>query len=261
MLNLVINARDALPSGGAIRVDVGRETIGAAKAAADSDAAPGEYVRLRVRDNGTGMTADIQEHLFEPFFTTKEVGEGTGLGLAFVHGVARHAGGFVTIDTAPGKGTTVSVYLPPAPPGAVVESTDTAVARALTPPSGATILLVEDEEGVRKLTARMLTQAGYRVVQAGSAAEARTLFARHERGIDLLLTDVVMPETHGTVLAEELTAKRSGLPVLFVSGYSATMPESAAVSGRVAFLGSRSRRRSSSLPWPNCWRRRWDSAW
>ena len=114
ILNLVINARDALPSGGTIDIDVAREAV-AASTPPDPAMPPGEYVRLRVRDNGVGMTPDVQSHLFEPFFTTKEVGEGTGLGLAFAQGVARHGGGFVTVDSAPGKGTTVCVFLPPAP--------------------------------------------------------------------------------------------------------------------------------------------------
>jgi signal transduction histidine kinase len=113
--HLVINARDALPSGGSIHVDIAREAVGVTTPA-DPAVPPGDYVRLRVRDNGVGMTPAVQSHLFEPFFTTKEVGEGTGLGLAFVHGVARHGGGFVTIESAPDKGTTVSLYLPPAPP-------------------------------------------------------------------------------------------------------------------------------------------------
>jgi two-component system cell cycle sensor histidine kinase/response regulator CckA len=112
---LVVNARDAMPDGGTIHVDVGRERFDAANPPADAAAAPGEYLRLRVRDNGTGMPPDVQAHLFEPFFTTKDVGKGTGLGLAFVHGIAKHGGGFVAIETAPAKGTTVSVYLPPAP--------------------------------------------------------------------------------------------------------------------------------------------------
>ena len=112
--HLAINARDALPSGGTIYIDVGRATVGVATPP-DPGAPPGEYFRLRVRDNGVGMTPEVQSHLFEPFFTTKEVGEGTGLGLAFVHGVARHGGGFVSIASAPDEGTTVSIYLPPAP--------------------------------------------------------------------------------------------------------------------------------------------------
>lgn len=118
IVNLVFNARDALPAGGAIHIDVARERIDATNGPPDVAVTPGEYVRLRVRDNGTGMTPEVQSHLFEPFFTTKEVGQGAGLGLAFVHGIARHGRGFVTIETAPAKGTTVSVYFPPAPEAA-----------------------------------------------------------------------------------------------------------------------------------------------
>jgi PAS domain S-box-containing protein len=114
ILNLVLNARDALPDGGTIQIELARESVAATSTAPDLAVVPGEYVRLRVRDNGIGMTPEVQAHLFEPFFTTKEVGEGTGLGLAFVHGIARHGGGFVTVESAPAKGTTVSVYLPPA---------------------------------------------------------------------------------------------------------------------------------------------------
>jgi signal transduction histidine kinase len=115
LLHLVVNARDALPAGGAIHIDVAREAV-VATTPPDPAAPPGDYVRVRVRDNGVGMTPEVQSHMFEPFFTTKEVGEGTGLGLAFVHGIARHGDGFVTIESAPDEGTTVSLYLPPAPP-------------------------------------------------------------------------------------------------------------------------------------------------
>jgi signal transduction histidine kinase len=112
LLNLVLNARDALPAGGRIDIDIARQPVDPASGPRDTAAAPGDYARIRVRDNGTGMTPEVQAHLFEPFFTTKEVGEGTGLGLAFVHGIVRHGGGFVIVETAPAKGTTVSVYLP-----------------------------------------------------------------------------------------------------------------------------------------------------
>jgi CheY-like chemotaxis protein len=235
IFNLVINARDALPSGGAIHIDVARERLEAANGPADGAPTSGDYVRLRVRDNGIGMPLDVQAHLFEPFFTTKEVGEGTGLGLAFVHGIARHGGGFVTVDSAPGKGTTVSVYLPP--------SAETPTRAAVDPPvsipaplTSATILLVEDEDAVRSMSAQMLTRAGYRVLSAATPGEARALFEQHGDAIDLLLTDVVMPEMHGPALAEQLVSRRPDLPVLFVSGYSDTMPASAGAKGRVTFL-------------------------
>jgi len=233
ILNLVINARDALPSGGAIRISLDTAAVDAAMAAREQSAA-GEYVRLRVSDNGVGMTPDVQAHLFEPFFTTKEVGEGTGLGLPFVQGVARHAGGFVTIESAPQQGTTVSLYLPPfhgpavaptlAPPPSVV---------AATP---ATILLVEDEMPVRKTTARMLERAGYTVLAAATAAEACDVFEQERSRIDLLLTDIVMPGMHGPVLAERLLAQRPDLRVLFVSGYSDMMPDTRGGRVKAVFL-------------------------
>jgi PAS domain S-box-containing protein len=236
IVNLVINARDALPAGGTIHIEVTRVSIDPTNRPPDQVVAPGEYVRLRVRDNGIGMTPDVLSHLFEPFFTTKEVGEGTGMGLAFVHGIARHGGGFVTVDTAPAKGTTVSVYLPPAP------AAETEAAAAEPPmvsthdPQPATILLVEDDRAVRDMTAQMLSRAGYRVLSAATPGEASTLFAQHADEVDLLVTDVVMPDMHGPALAEQLRARRPALRVLFVSGYSDAMPEGATATGRVNFL-------------------------
>jgi signal transduction histidine kinase/ActR/RegA family two-component response regulator len=236
ILNLVLNARDALPSGGEIQIDVSQVQIDATNVPADVSAEPGTYARLRVRDDGTGMTPEAQAHLFEPFFTTKEVGEGTGLSLPFVHGIARQTGGFVTIDTLPGKGTTVSVYFPyagdapveaPAPPPAPpVQATD----------HRATILLVEDEAVVRNLAARALTRAGYRVLSAAAPGEALRLFEQHTREVALLLTDVVMPEMHGPALARRLGAVRPELPVLFMSGYSDAIPADSAGTERAAFL-------------------------
>jgi signal transduction histidine kinase/ActR/RegA family two-component response regulator len=235
ILNLVINARDALPQGGAIRVSSSVETLAAGDRRLDGALPPGEYVCLSVQDNGTGMSPDVQSHLFEPFFTTKEVGAGTGLGLAFVHGVARHGGGLVTVDTAPGKGTTVSVYLPPAPAASVPATVHTPATSA-PPLSATTILLVEDEDAVREITARMLTRAGCRVLRAATPAEARELFERHAAEITLVVTDVVMPQMPGTALADLLRAARPELRVLFVSGYSDALPMGAEPSGSVAFL-------------------------
>jgi two-component system cell cycle sensor histidine kinase/response regulator CckA len=235
ILNLVFNARDALPDGGEIEVTSFVATVAADDSRRVAPAEPGDYVCVRVRDNGVGMSADAQAHLFEPFFTTKEVGEGTGLGLAFVHGVAQHAGGFVTVQTAAGSGTTVSVYLPPAPV-ASGGSAGGGPAAAPVAPSTATILLVEDEEGVRRMTDQMLTRAGFRVLAAASPAEARVLFERHADEITLLVTDVIMPGMHGPALADLLLIRRPDLPVLFVSGYSDVMPESSTRPGHSAFL-------------------------
>ena len=237
VFNLVMNARDAMPSGGAIHVAVARVTVDAASKPPDANAAPGEYVRLDVRDNGTGMTPEVVSHLFEPFFTTKEVGTGTGLGLPFVDGIVRHGGGFITIDTAPGRGTTVSVFLPVAT--ALVAPPAAARADRLSPratPRTATILLVEDEGAVRAATARILTHAGYKVIATESAAEAREVFDKSPSAIDLLLTDIVMPDMHGPELAEHLLATRPELPVLFMSGYSDVMPGTATATAQMAFV-------------------------
>jgi two-component system, cell cycle sensor histidine kinase and response regulator CckA len=235
IFTLAINARDALPDGGDIVVDTSIEIVAANDPRRDPAAPPGEYVCVRVRDNGVGMSADVQAHLFEPFFTTKDVGEGTGLGLAFVHGIARHGGGFVAVDSAPGGGTTISVYLPPVAPAAVVEApSPKPVPRPVV--LDATILLVEDEDAVRRMTSQMLTRSGYRVLAAATPGEARELFARYRSEIDLLLTDVVMPEMHGPELADLLLADRPDLPVLFVSGYSDAMPSRGSAVGSRRFL-------------------------
>ncbi len=236
VINLVINARDALPSGGAIRIDSARWQVTAANRPAGESVPPGEYVRLSVADNGVGMTPEVESHLFEPFFTTKEVGQGTGLGLAFVHGVAKHSGGFTSVETAPGKGTTISVYLPVAPAAAVPVAKPAVVPVAAQASRAATILLVEDENGVRSTTERILKRAGYRVLAAANAAEATALFDVHGDGLDLLLTDVVMPGMHGPELAARLAAIRPNLPVIFVSGHIDSMPSLPVVSARAKFV-------------------------
>jgi signal transduction histidine kinase len=236
VINLVINARDALPGGGTIQIDSARVAMDAASSPAGQNVLPGSYLRLRVIDNGTGMAPEVQAHLFEPFFTTKEVGQGTGLGLAFVHGVAQHGGGFTTVETAPGRGTTVSVFLPVAPAAAAPPPPRVAVGKPARAARAATILLVEDENGVRATTDRILTRAGYRVLAAANAAEASALFDVHASGIDLLLTDVVMPGMHGPELAARLAGVRPNLPVVFMSGYSNQMPALQVVSSRAAFV-------------------------
>jgi two-component system cell cycle sensor histidine kinase/response regulator CckA len=236
VLNLVLNARDALPEGGTIQVEIDRVHVDPWNAPKDVPTQSGDYVRLRVRDDGTGMTAEVQEHLFEPFFTTKEVGQGTGLGLAFVHGIARQAGGFVTIDSASGKGTTVAVYLPPAAGAPIEEPPARPPARVAPIPRAATILLVEDEAIVRNMAARTLSHAGYAVLAAGTPSEAIALFNEHASSIALLLTDVVMPEMHGPALSRRLNALRPDLPVLFMSGYSDSIPADAAGTEHAAFL-------------------------
>jgi two-component system, cell cycle sensor histidine kinase and response regulator CckA len=235
IFNLVINARDALPRGGTIHILLDAATVDAVNGPGHHSVTAGEYVRLRLRDNGVGMTADVQARLFEPFFTTKEVGKGTGLGLAFVQGVARHAGGFVTIESAPEQGTTVSLYLPQNHGPAATPDTAPRTKTVLAAAPG-TVLLVEDEASVRRMAAQMLERAGYTVLAASTPSEAFAIFEAEQARINLLLTDIVMPEMHGPVLAERLAARRPELRVVFISGYTDAMPGSGPGAGHVAFV-------------------------
>jgi signal transduction histidine kinase len=187
ILNLVLNARDALPSGVTIHVEVSRRTMPETGAGAVDAVPAGEYARLRVRDDGEGMTPDVQSHLFEPFFTTKEVGQGAGLGLAFVYGVVRQRKGFITVDSAPGRRTTFDMYFP---------------------------LVSAAEEGPAELLAR----AGYRVLEAGTPGAAWSLFEQHSEDVDLLVSDIVMPEMHGRrSRAASWTAVRGGSRTAFLA--------------------------------------------
>jgi len=217
ILNLVLNARDALPSGGCIRIDV------AVVAGADAHVPPeiaepaAEYVRLRVTDNGVGMAPEVRVHMFEPFFTTKDVGKGTGLGLASVYGIVRQSGGFIAFESEPGEGTTFVMHfpmaadhVPPAPPRP----------RPSAPEGSGTVMLVEDEDAVRAIVAAVLRRQGYRVIEAGGAHTACELFETHHHEVNLLITDVVMPEMNGPALAQRLIARRPSLRVLFISGYA-----------------------------------------
>jgi two-component system cell cycle sensor histidine kinase/response regulator CckA len=233
IVNLAVNARDAMPEGGTL-------TISTANATLDEDALrthsgpaqPGRYLCLAVSDTGAGMTPDVIAKAFEPFFTTKPTGSGTGLGLATVYGILRKAQGHVEIYSEPGQGTAVKTYWPishqakQADPAA--ESPELHVSGA---PNGETILLVEDEDALRSLTVRILESEGYAVLAAGLPSEAIELAARHGESVDLLLTDVVMPEMSGAKLAERLRGARPDLRVIYTSGYVARpgdLPEGAA---------------------------------
>ena len=218
IVNLVVNARDAMPEGGTISVEVGNADLDAAYAASHPPAAPGRYVMLAVSDTGMGMDAATRARVFEPFFTTKEKGKGTGLGLATVYGIVKQSGGYVWLYSEPGKGATFKIYLPRLEGVAEVRA---APRRPAPAPRGTeTVLLVEDEEMLRALAREVLEESGYRVLAAGGGEEALRVAGAHDGAIHLLLTDVVMPGMSGRAVAEQLASSRPGMKVLYTSGYT-----------------------------------------
>ncbi|MDB5311097.1 MAG: sensor histidine kinase [Gemmataceae bacterium] len=217
VMNLCVNARDAMPGGGKLTIETRVVELVEGYAAGRADVRPGSYVLLAVTDTGVGMTPDVLEHVFEPFFTTKEVGRGTGLGLATVYGIVQQAGGHVGVSSEPGQGTTFTVSLP--------RADELATGRPESPPSPAargseTVLLVEDEEAVRALARVVLQQAGYTVLDAWAGDEAVRVAGQYPDPIHLLVTDVVMPGMGGRELADRLLLSRPGMGVLYMSGYT-----------------------------------------
>ncbi|MCC6463924.1 MAG: response regulator [Planctomycetes bacterium] len=218
LLNLLINARDAMPHGGSVTVAVRPAPLDAAFAQANPWARAGEFVRITVADTGTGMDAETLAHLFEPFFTTKGPGKGTGLGLATAWGIVQQHNGLLHVESAPGKGTSFHVYLPKAPAPASSPA-QPAVQSARAAPVGSVVMLVEDETLVRELAAEVLDGTGYEVLCASSAEEAIRLFECHSERICAVISDVVMPGMNGPELLQQLRARKPGLPCVFVSGY------------------------------------------
>jgi CheY-like chemotaxis protein len=217
ILNLAMNARDAMPGGGRLVLGTRNLVVDRAAAAGDGQARAGEWVQLTVQDSGAGMAPEVLAHAFEPFFTTKPRGSGTGLGLSTVHGIVSQAGGHVTVRSAPGQGTTFEVRLPRRhEPAQRPRSVPVVTAVGGTE----TVLVVEDDPLVREITARALRSGGYRVLVAGGGTEALEVAARLEGALDLLVSDVVMPGMDGRTLADELRRRRTGLRVLFASGYT-----------------------------------------
>jgi PAS domain S-box-containing protein len=219
IVNFAVNARDAMPKGGKLIIETKNVDIEESfEAKHPARLKPGLYVMLAVTDTGVGMDSTTQARIFEPFFTTKEPGKGTGLGLSTVYGIVEQSGGLILVYSELGRGTTFKVYLPIAPAIALTATQNTA-ATAL-PRGGETVLVVEDEDGVRALECRALASQGYSVLNASNAADAIEVTHRHNGAIDLLVTDVVMPGTSGAELARSLKERWSSLKVLFTSGYT-----------------------------------------
>jgi CheY-like chemotaxis protein len=218
IMNLAVNARDAMPNGGKLRIETSNAELDRSYSAAHPIMQPGRFVLLAVTDTGTGMDAETQAHIFEPFFTTKEQGKGTGLGLSTVYGVVKQSGGFIWVYSEVGKGTCFKIYLPRVDQPAETPGAPQAFAEA--PHGTETVLLAEDEQDVREVAREFLESGSYKVLEACNGADAVRLAAQHKGNIDLLVTDMVMPGMTGQELAGRLQQLRPGLSVIYMSGYS-----------------------------------------
>ena len=218
LMNLVVNAKDAMPSGGRIAIKTQNITVGDPRAGGKTFIRPGDYVMISVSDNGHGMDKDTQSRIFEPFFTTKEKGKGTGLGLSTVYGIVKQSGGYLMVESELGCGTTFIIYLPKIDGAA--ETRGDAPLRKDALGGSETVLLVEDEESVRQLVKETLERKGYRVLEAENGETGLTIAAQHHQQIDLVITDVVMPHLGGRELAQRLRASRPEVKVLYLSGYT-----------------------------------------
>jgi CheY-like chemotaxis protein len=229
LLNLAHNARDAMPRGGSLVIRTGR-----ACGTDPHDGVAHDLVHIEVIDTGEGMTPEVAQRALEPFFTTRPKGHGTGLGLATAYGIVRQAGGEIDIESTVGVGTTVHIYLPATDqqPAAAVPVT------AAETPAGRTILVVDDEDGVREVACRILTGAGYQVLAAANGEEALAVADGHDGTIHAVITDVVMPRMNGAELARALRTRRPTVPVLYMSGYAAPlMTEQGLLEPGVTVLG------------------------
>jgi signal transduction histidine kinase len=236
LINLAVNARDAMPGGGALTITTDNAELSSEHGDRHLGAAPGKFVMVAVTDTGSGMTKDVQQRLFEPFYTTKGPGKGTGLGLATVHGIVKQSGGDVYVYSELGHGTTFKVYFPrltkiPAELEIVLEH------HAVAPRGSETLLLAEDDESIRAIGARVLGALGYNVLVARTGREALRIVVEHKGPIDLIATDVVMPEMNGSQLVEKVLEARPGIRVLFMSGYTDDeVMRRGVIDGQTAFL-------------------------
>ncbi|MGI5863567.1 MAG: response regulator [Myxococcales bacterium] len=235
LLNFAVNARDAMPSGGKLVIETSNVTFDGREGLLQAGLEAGRYVRLAVTDNGCGMDPRVMSRLFEPFFTTKEAGKGTGLGLATVYGIVQQSGGTVRAYSETGEGTTFKVYLPVA--GGRMQTEPAPKPVAARKGQGETVLVAEDEPGVRAIIRRVLVRNGYRVLEAGDGLEALSTALGHAGPIDVLVTDLVMPKLSGAELAERLQQVRPNLKILFLSAYpEQAVVEHGRISGPDAFL-------------------------
>ncbi len=243
LVNLVVNARDAMPDGGHVQIGTEKVSLDASCQRLNPEARPGEFVCLTVADTGTGIAPEHLPRIFEPFFTTKEMGKGTGLGLATVYGIVKQHEGWIEVVTRLGAGATFKVFLPALP--ADVTQADLTLRPARIRRGNETILLVEDEDAVRDVIKESLETYGYKIVEANCAREALTVWKNSKGRIDLLLTDIVMPEgMNGRDLAERIRVSKPDLSVIFMSGYS---PETA---GRDTGFFRRSKTAFLQKPFP-----------
>lgn len=222
IINLAINARDAMPDGGILTLKIGKTNLAGENLPPYEEIKSGNYLVLTVQDTGTGMDEETVKHIFEPFFTTKGLGQGTGLGLSTVYGIIRQSGGFIEVQTTPGAGTTFQIHLPQ------VQQTDESVSFSqdskvflVSPGRGReTILVVEDAEAVRALMGKLLSRQGYNVLEAANAGEALLICESYQKEIELMITDVIMPRLNGRQLANRLSKLRPRMKVLYISGYN-----------------------------------------
>jgi CheY-like chemotaxis protein len=219
IMNLVVNARDAMPKGGNLNIEISRAHFDAEYCKHAPDTRPGKYASIAVTDTGSGMSADVLTRIFEPFFTTKENGKGTGLGLATVYGIVKQSGGNVTVYSEVGHGTTFRVYLPLSEEAPAKQ--EVAAPGGIVPEGTETILLVEDEDSLREVTREYLGSKGYTVLVASEPGAAFEAAKNSDKQVDLLLTDVILPGTSGVQLAQRLAAAYPRIRVLYVSGYTA----------------------------------------
>jgi two-component system cell cycle sensor histidine kinase/response regulator CckA len=247
VLNLTVNARDAMPDGGVLTIKTRNVTERESQKLGREGMPVGEYVAVEVCDTGTGMPPEVLEKIFEPFFTTKGVGKGTGLGLSTVYGIVKQSGGFIYAESTPGKGTTFEVFLPRFIPDAEEEEQAQQALATVTPvkdvaakapdlTGNGRVLLVEDEDVVRSFAVRALTRQGYEVLEASDGQEALDLVAANDGQIDIVVTDVVMPEMDGPTMFRELRKTNPSIKVIFVSGYPNEAFRETLGSEDVAFL-------------------------